>query len=81
MPWYKNQWIINSIVFLIALKFSLIFISVTGDPVIALYPFLFVSLLLFFRPIKLIRNTLAVTASAWKWIAGKADGRQSPWHI
>jgi cold shock CspA family protein len=80
-PWYKNPWIINTIFFLIALKFSLIFISVTEDPVIALYPFLAVGFLLFFRPIKLVRNTLAVTASAWKWIAGKVDGRQSPWQI
>ena len=80
-PWYKSPWLINSIFFVIAIKFSLLLIYKTGNLIIALYPFLAVGFIRFFRPIKLVRNTLAVTACAWKWIAGKANGRQTPWHI
>ena len=79
-PWYKSPWLINSIFFVIAINFSAILIYKTGDPLIALYPYLAVVFLLFFRPVKLARNALVVYASAWKWIAGKADCRQSPWH-
>jgi cold shock CspA family protein len=82
-PWYKIPWIINSIFFLIAIKFSVLLIYKTGNLFVALYPFLAVGFLLFFRPVKLVRNALAVTVSAWKWIAGKSEGRQTPtpWRV
>ena len=81
-PWYKSRWLINSIFFVIAVNFSALLIYKTRDPLFALYPYLAVVLLLFFRPVKLVRIALAVTASSWKkWIAGKSDGRHTPWRV
>ena len=80
-PWYKNPWIINSIFFLIALKFSELLVYETDDVLIGLYPMLAFVFLVFVKPLKLVRNAFALSLLAWKWIARKTEGSQTPWRF
>jgi cold shock CspA family protein len=81
IPWYKNPWIINTIFFLIAIKFCELLVYETDDVLIGLYPMLALVFFVFVRPLKLVRNAFASSLLAWKWIARKTVGSQTPWRF